>query len=269
MNKEYSILRSLGVSATAIWLFTLIGVTQAVPVPPSFAWTFDGAGATELPEFGALNANLENGASRGDDVPINYPGNKSLQLNGSDQFVRIDNPNLLSELSTFTYSVWAKPTATDSNLLSVTEQGSIFAFIPASNGVSFSTNEGVQNAETADNLVPLDRWTHVAVVKDGSNNMIYINGAMEASVSNNANLPVLTGNVQIGKFTTFNEFDFEGRLDEAAFWDVALTDSDIRFLSQNTITAIPEPSGAVLGVGFLSLLAWRRDRCQNIHRDST
>lgn len=249
----------------SLCLNSVTNKAHAVPSLPTAGWTFDGSGATELAAFGSHIARLENGLGRDGDTPFAYVGNQSLLMNERNEFVNIDNPNLLSERSTFTFSVWVKPTELGQDpvcpdctvLLADSRHGGFWFEIHEESSLEFHLPSNA-TAITEPNLIPLDTWTHVAIVKNGSNNLIYVNGSQKAVVEDDVNMPTLTGNLRLGRFLGFSSVDYKGWMDEAAFWDVALAEEDIEFLSHNSITAIPEPSSAAVScLGFLSLLAWR------------
>ena len=111
--------------------------------------------------------------------------------------------------------------------------------------------KGVNDWEWLDSKVPVtaDEWTHIALVQNGADVNIYINGILENSVSEAAVPPVYSPpNADIGAFdqggNTMRNF-FSGSIDDVRIYNHALTKDEIQ-------AVIPEPATAfLLGIGAL------------------
>lgn len=77
-------------------------------------------------------------------------------------------------------------------------------------------------------IIPVGRWTHVAVSFDGQMRRFYVNGALDRAAPENASpLGVSTSDLRIGADQTAGAF-FLGRIDEVRIWNVVRSDTQIR-----------------------------------------
>ena len=97
-----------------------------------------------------------------------------------------------------------------------------------SNGLGFDlqTSAGRIDLENQGN-VPLNVWTHVAVVYDGSQMIWYINGTRTGYTSQNGNIVSKASNVNIGRFVTATSY-FNGTIDEVRIYPKALIAGEIK-----------------------------------------
>lgn len=81
--------------------------------------------------------------------------------------------------------------------------------------------------------IPLNAWSFVALVYNGAQLRIYLDGVQQGAVAANGSIsntavPFLLGNVAYG----LTEFLLDGRLDEVSLWDRALTPNEVACLPQ-------------------------------------
>ena len=78
-----------------------------------------------------------------------------------------------------------------------------------------------------------DIWYHIAGVYDGSNVLIYCNGALEDSTATSGNMSSTTAPVRIGAGSggAGTEQPFDGDIGHCALWGVGLSASEIKSLS--------------------------------------
>jgi hypothetical protein len=86
--------------------------------------------------------------------------------------------------------------------------------------------------------IPLRTWSHVVLVRDGDRAALYLNGALERS-GDLAPTHVSSADAFLGGRSD-NFANFEGRLDEAALFDRALTAEEVQ--AQFAASGIPAPS---------------------------
>jgi len=88
----------------------------------------------------------------------------------------------------------------------------------------------------SNSTIPVDQWTHVAAVYDGSSASLYINGELDASKPASGNVSdwpysrMYLGNTTPGRWA--NAQPFKGALDEMRIYNRALFDSEIEELCE-------------------------------------
>jgi len=87
------------------------------------------------------------------------------------------------------------------------------------------------------------RWTHVAVVFNGTKRLHYINGELAASFDETGPLATSTSDMRIGSDVSW-QFPPTGAIDEVHLWSVARTEAQIRFDLGREITA---PEAGLIG----------------------
>jgi len=92
----------------------------------------------------------------------------------------------------------------------------------------------------ANTIIP-QIWQHWAWVYNGSELILYVNGALIGSIPASGTFSSSTVSFAIGKsiLTTFN-FYFGGRADEVSVWDKALDQDDIQDIMENELTGNEE-----------------------------
>ena len=172
------------------------------------------------------------------------PGTKSLSFDGSGDSVTIsEDASLVS--TAFTYQAWIKPAqANDSgNHLRVISRGNdggsqnrlIISHDPNETlqfGL-FSDGSNGGRSETVNTSATLSTsaWTHV-VITFGTNGVgkIYLNGSADSTfdLTEDDASHVDSGGLRIG--SDGGASFFNGKIDEVAFWDEALTDAEVTAL---------------------------------------
>ncbi|MTI19482.1 LamG domain-containing protein, partial [Fulvivirga sp. RKSG066] len=91
----------------------------------------------------------------------------------------------------------------------------------------FWVSNGAFTSVTGTTTVPLNTWTHVAGVWDGTTIKVYVNGALENTVSVSGTMPTNSYPVKIGaNYSNISE-NCDGVLDEVRIWNVARTQTEI------------------------------------------
>ena len=172
--------------------------------------------------------------------------NNAIVFDGVDDYINIPDHNALDLSANFTLEVWIYPTGVGSQ---PTEGGMIlnkessyelarFAngsirFALSANGTGSDwtwTNTGV--------VAPLNRWSHIALVKSGSTVTFYLNGM--ASGTFNSQPATLTPNanaLRIGNRTDIGHY-FNGSMDEIRIWNTARTAEQLKtYMFNRNLTA--------------------------------
>src|SRR5215212_10997310 len=107
--------------------------------------------------------------------------------------------------------------------------------------------KGGSSARNGGEIEP-GRWTHIAVVFNGTQRFHYINGELAASFAETGPLTTSSGSeLRIGSDVSW-QFTPAGGIDEVRLWNVARTVTQIRENMDNAITA---PQGGLIAVwGF-------------------
>ncbi len=163
--------------------------------------------------------------------------NNASNFNGKNSEVTASNSVQLNSPLT-TVSFWANPRSYAAN-----GENFILSFggwqerwkisLPSHGKPVWTTNHsnGISDMDSGDgNALALNSWTHVVMVHDGTNDLIYFNGNKVASKAVAGTLNNTTHDLGIG----YNAVDggnwFDGGLDEVQIYNSALTDAEIKAL---------------------------------------
>jgi hypothetical protein len=165
-----------------------------------------------------------------------------ISLDGNDDYVDVDG-GILTNVYEFTYGVWIKPdTLTswdgimcvrggESALFRVDDQGT------HTNALNFNVDtEQPVTARGPANSISTGVWQHVAATwTTNCVASVYVDGILVTSVTAAANNQLIpTDDLRIG----YDDFDsgrkFDGMMDDACVWDVALTQPQLMDIVTNT-----------------------------------
>jgi len=251
----------------------------AAPPLPDVSFLFDG----DLMSTDGAHTGAASGDSvgfSGAQTPFAYGGNQSLELGGTNDHV--DVASLAGSMegdSAVTISMWVRnrdgigndrpflaldpPDGSDDGGARYDDAGAN----GGGNDVMKLSLPGIGAYETASNVQKQDEWQHVAMVFDGTELDVYIDGMLDTPTNDGISPGSISGQTEflIGNGPKGPGTSWDGFIDEVGVWfDQALTENDIAFLAQNSITAIPEPGSiaiwSLIGVGLLGF-GYGRYRC--------
>jgi hypothetical protein len=250
---------------------------------PVAGYKFDeGSGGTTADAFGSITGTLAGPAAFSSTVPIPYAGNFALDLTaGGNDFVDLGNQANLFFPGAFSLSLWARPSEVVTNpfghylVADYSSSADMSSFALRLNGTAAGANAGRAGffwenppastpgfiTSVTDIDSSINNWYHIVTVYDGAGtSRIYINGVLENSLSFVQARTDIGGNTAIGRAGSFDapNFNFNGLVDDVAFFDYALTDDNALWLSTNSLNAIPEPASSGLLLAGLGLAARRR-----------
>ncbi|MGL2966423.1 LamG-like jellyroll fold domain-containing protein [Flavobacterium sp. XGLA_31] len=195
---------------------------------------------------------------------------KSLTFNGIDNIMKMGNTNNLA--SQFSMMAWIRPTgqnatATDRTIASKYDGSNGFRMFLTTDNKIHVMWDGVTHL-TSSVTLPFNQWHNVAIVYNGTNVKLYIDGVVDTSVVTVA--PNTNSNTfSIGaeyKNKTITKNYFKGDIDEFKIWNKALTITQIRFmLNQEILQNGTSSKGAVLsgitrndisGINWVNLTAY-------------
>ncbi len=162
----------------------------------------------------------------------------SMNFDGSNQAVSIDNSSGVLNVNNITISLWFYPTAVvgSSSLVSSPNRGSGYHTYSIqqlpSGAIKIITRQAFVNSQDTSLTPLLDKWNHIALTIDGTNNILYLNnenGTTSESYAAAGSLvydvnPFLP--VELGR-RNGTTIDIVGKLDEVGFFNVALTAPEV------------------------------------------
>jgi hypothetical protein len=205
-----------------------VGGGGGTPTTPGLLalYTFEDTGTTITDDSG----HTHDGTATASGVAITAGGKvgSALSFSGTSGYVKIPSATDLEFTTAATIEFWVK--------LSSVATGSIFSRV-AANGdgirvrssqgnvqVTF-TRSGIGSAIATSDAGVLDStWTHVAIVNDGAELRVYLDGDLHRSVTG-GKLGAVGADLFLG--AAGNENAINGYIDELAIWNVALTDDQV------------------------------------------
>jgi hypothetical protein len=213
--------------------FMLIGQSSAKIDPKTAVgiWLFDdGKGDIATDSSGSQNdGTLTNGPKW-----VDGKFGKALELNGT-------NNNVTSPTNSFaekgTISLWFNTKNGPGNQYLIAAGYPLYFAInnTGANQLGAWTSPGIPI--TASQAWKSNTWYHVAYVYDSSISYaaLYINGSKEAENASQTFNISIGAKAYIGSFNDGVQCFFNGLIDEVGFFNVALTDDDIKNLTENGI----------------------------------
>lgn len=240
-----------------------------MPQAPVTAYTFDeGTGATVADPFGNITGTLIDVAAFSTEVPLAYAGNFSLDLSaaGNDYVDLGDQPSLFFP-GAFSISVWVRPTEVATNQFG---HYIVADYVPSADQSSFGIRlNGTRIPDDAGKIgffwefpqqifpslllsttdldAVINTWYHITAVSDGAEtSRLYINGILENEFTFSQTRDDVPGNTAIGRAGSFEapSFNFEGQIDEVAFFNYALNGDEASWLFHNSIRGLSAPPAA-------------------------
>ena len=208
------------------------------------------------------------------DVPVDQVANaQTMSFNGTDQYILSDNlNNTFASATNMTVSAWVNPshTSTSNYYYSIVNQWNY----SANNGWGLwlhsigSTNSALHwNQEAAAGAVEdtvkriaTNIWSHVAVVKEGTSLKMYYNGSLVHTGTVGITTGISVNKLTIGAQNLGAAAFYNGKLDEVALFNTALSASKIQQIYDATAVVGGVPQTANLFTGGLdsSLVYWNR-----------
>jgi fibronectin type 3 domain-containing protein len=157
-------------------------------------------------------------------------GGASLSLDGQSSAVVTDRESLDFEDRTMTLEFWVKPDASSDADAYILRKNNAFGVKWDGDGEDRKIDydkDGFEGEITSNGGVPAGEWSHVAIVFDGNNKNIYINGELDAQWNQDEGLSDSANDLRIGSNAAGNGQFFAGNVDEVAVWQDARTDAEI------------------------------------------
>jgi hypothetical protein len=160
----------------------------------------------------------------------------AISFDGSNDYVEVADHNAIDLASNFTLEAWIYPVGTGSDpvqggiIINKENSYEIARFADGTIQFALSAN-GVGNDWTWVNTnltAPLNQWSHIALVKNGTAVTVYRNAV--APYSNNAQPATLAANTQnlrLGTRSNAGQY-FNGYIDEVRIWNTARTQGEVK-----------------------------------------
>ena len=186
-------------------------------------------------EFGALHAQLRGAPARTNDIASN---SNIIHFDGSDDFAILDRS--LGDTRHFTFSAWIRPAAAPGTTMPILFMGrsatqALRLDRNATGQAAFSISDGSTTAAlTSNSVLAENQWNHLAIQLDGTTVRLYVNGSQQASTATTLTpLSVLAANDHTSQQANYLARDwagslFHGAIDDARFFNVALSPAEIR-----------------------------------------
>ncbi|OYU97296.1 MAG: hypothetical protein CFE21_03105 [Bacteroidetes bacterium B1(2017)] len=186
------------------------------------------ASKTSMPNTGAYSNSITV------KVPYTPPGN-AMSFDGVNDRLKLNDPNVGNFYeNNFTVEFWMKTYANAGYLVTKRDQcghGSFFNINYNTNGINLEVDQdaGGTNYLAMYGTTPVNdgRWHHVAIVREGINYKIYLDGVVNASQNTRGVTWIGNGNpIDIGA-RYCHDMPFNGSMDELRIWSVARTKDQI------------------------------------------
>lgn len=168
--------------------------------------------------------------------------NASLDFDGSNDYVLVNDSPALRGFSAFSVSAWVKADSKGnfervldkrSNSSTNTDREyTLFFTDDTDQKIQFSVwgESGTGRDAISDTAFPLGEWKHVVGTYDGSFVRLYIDGILQSfSQNQTGNVNNAINNLIIGDSGLLSEnYNFDGQIDEVKIWNYALTEHQIK-----------------------------------------
>jgi hypothetical protein len=231
----YSVFITNQIGATPSFdaLLTVLAPGSCLPPPAGLVgWWAGESNAND--SYGTNNGILVGGATF-----TNGEVGRAFSLNGTSQYVDVPDSPGLNPVNSVTLEAWIYPRQFPAfapvikkagENTTETDHGYGLDLVGTGSGVQFSVylSLGVAWVRTGVAPVPLNQWSHVAGIYDGTNLSLYVNGSLAGSPVNAPGQIVSSVNdLQIGHDPSDSSRFFNGFIDEAGVYGTALPAAQI------------------------------------------
>jgi hypothetical protein len=205
----------------------LLGVSS----PLVAHWTFDdGDGTAALDSSGYGN----DGVLVGDPQWVGGQLGGALEFDGIDDYVDCGNGASLDITGDITVMCWIKVAAFSKTWETILGRGDDSYRMSRGPGTGDSIHFGANG--TGDNLnattvVTTDTWRHVALVYDGTDKIIYIDGVEDARAASSGNINSSAYNMVIGHNSQQANRFLTGLVDDVRIYNQALSAAEVAALA--------------------------------------
>ncbi len=207
------------------------------PVPPAATnlvayYTFDeGSGAKAGDSSGKGN----NGTASGNPQWVAGKIGGALSFDGVDDFVDCGKGAALVVRDTITVACWIKVASFTRNWETILAMGDdsyrLSRSATTGNSVHFGCNGPTGGNLDAKTLVTTDTWRHVALVYDGINKIVYVDGIEDARVASTGQINASAYNLYIGANAQQTGRNLKGLVDDVRIYSRPLSADEVAGLA--------------------------------------
>ena len=218
--------------------------TQAISVSPTTTTTYtvtvtDANGCT-------ATASQAITASTAGTTIASVNNDATMTFNGTDQYIQLSSEVNHGATNTLSFWINSSNTVTKDIFGANTSQGYLLKALNATDTVSYRTSSGARTFDLSglsSNPMKDGNWHHIAFTRNSSNLIqLYVDGSpvgSAQSLSGNTLFEIIGANYAKSLF-------FDGKLDEVAIWNSALSSCDIKGIYDATTTVSGQPKTANL-----------------------
>ncbi|MFC1713454.1 LamG domain-containing protein [Candidatus Poribacteria bacterium] len=233
--------RFLLISIVSMFIIGMLGNLGYAVIDPETvvgAWLFEEtSGNTAKDSSGKGN----DGAIQGTPQLVNGRFGKALEFDGQEDHVIVKDSDSL-DLNEMTVAAWVNLSAyADDQRVISKEEGiadpySVYSLQISGTGdtkLEFRpTLNGARQQIASGADVPLNEWTHVAATYDGSEVVLYIDGEIDKQTPATGDMMVNDKDLWIGASEFWTPRFFNGIMDDAVLFSVALSQNEIKELME-------------------------------------
>jgi hypothetical protein len=145
-------------------------------------------------------------------TPAVYGG--SMYFDGTGDYLDLPNNPVFSQVGSWTLELWVYPTvATNNYVYSQATTNFLQINITGTNYVAIDRS-GVGNLITSTNPILLNAWTHIALVSDGTNMKLFINGTQSGSTAAVGTQASSATTTRIGAYQPTGSLAYQGYISD-------------------------------------------------------
>jgi hypothetical protein len=158
----------------------------------------------------------------------------AIDLNGHDNFVRIDDKSAFDFAGNTTVACWVRLRSVPAEWTAIVTKGDT-AWRLSTSGSEMKFHFAVQGSEkgfvNGATTVGANEWHHVAGVYDGSVVKLYLDGRLDATAPWTEGIARNNFDVLIGENAEKKDRGFDGAIDDVRLYNYALSDNEIKALA--------------------------------------
>ena len=214
---------------------------RATPAVLVAAYGFDEGSGTGLAD---LSGHGNAGTASGTTWSTAGKYGDALSFDGISSLVTIADSASLDLTTGMTLEAWVKPTTVSSAWRDVIYKGTDVYYLEATSAVSSLPAGGATIGSSTLNAygtapITANAWTHLALTFDGTNLVLYVNGAQAGNSARSGTILTSANPVQIGGDSLYGQ-QFTGLIDEVRIYDGALSAAQITTDMNSPVAATPD-----------------------------